>query len=199
MAFAQARHEYESQLSDLDFQYQKSVADTTYQKGEITRGAVYGRRDASDELAARGLFRSSIRDGDLFDIDATAEIKKRFLDTSLDTLKLDTESKKAQLNSMWNDPVTGFMAGLELKKIANAAGVSADMPAWKVEPGWTTPSRPSVPGGTGARKRPTFQQNKPIGGKPNTGGTQAPSQPKQQRTGLKRAKKPGRIKGRLYG
>lgn len=171
MAYAEARQAYEQQLADLDYSYATAVANTGYEKEQVTKGAVKGKSDANWDAAARGLFRSSIRDADLFDIDATAEMRKRFLDTQLDTLKLNTETQKAALDRMWNDPQTGYLHGLELKKIANAQGVAADMPQWKVEPGWEKPPAPAKVPQANKPKTKAPIRNTPISAKPNTGGT----------------------------
>lgn len=153
MAYSEAKKNYETQLAELDYNYATSVANTGYEEEQITKGAIQSKADTNWETAGRGLERSSIRDGDLFDIDATAEMRKRFLDTQLDTLKLNTEAQKAALNAYWNDPETGFMAGMQKKEVQNAQQASAGLPA--------TTEPPPGPGSPAAGK----QKGKGAGGK----------------------------------
>lgn len=177
MAYSQARQAYESQLNELDFNYANSVANAGYEKDEITKGAIKGKDDTNWDAAGRGLFRSSIRDADLFDIDATAEMRKTFLDTQLNTLKLNTEAQKHSLDEMWNNPETGYLHGLELKKVANAQGVQANMPQWQVAPHMEKPTPPPKPKQQVAKKNPNAPvQNSPVGSpaQRSNGGTTYP-------------------------
>lgn len=187
MDYANARNEYERGLHELDFTYANQVAQTGYEKEQISKGAAQSRSAASDDMAARGLFKSSVRDAELFDIDATAEMKKTFLDTQLNTLKLHTETEKARLHDYWNDPESGYLHGLELKKVQNAMDASADAPAYLQEPGWE--KDPNAPQNKHKKpkqnKPPKFQHGSPV---PNprqppprptkTGGTQYPGKPR---------------------
>lgn len=183
MDYSNARSEYERQIHELDYGYEKSVADTGYEKGNITKAARQQSADSSDDFAARGLQRSSVRDADMFDIDATAEMKKAFLDTNLNTLKLHTDTEKERLRSAWEDPETGFLHGMDLKKVQNAQAASADAGQYAVEPGWTkTPGADAAKGKKPAKKGPGFKAGstitQPSGYTPpptKTGGTQAPN------------------------
>lgn len=199
MAYAQARQAYESQLSELDANYSTSVTNTGYEKEQLTKSAISGKAEHSDDFAARGLFRSSVRDADLFDIDATAEMRKTFLDTQLNTLKLNTETQKHSLDEMWNNPETGYLHALDLKKVQNAQGVQGSLPMWSVEPHMEKIS----PVNTNVAKKPgaQFKHNAPISQNPNNGGTtykptaKPPSAPKQK-SGLGKQQK---AMGKLYG
>lgn len=185
MAYAEAKQAYENELHELDFNYATSVANTGYEKEQLTKGAVKGKDDTNWDAAGRGLFRSSIRDADLFDIDATAEMRKTFLDTQLNTLRLNTEARKFSLDQMWNNPETGYMHGLALKKAGNAMAANQGIPKYKVEPHMEKPAATAAAKNKAQQARP-FVNNGPIGARGSTGnggttfrpGSKPPARPK---------------------
>jgi hypothetical protein len=206
MAYSQARSQYEGQLNELDYGYEQAQINTQREKEGITKREGYELSGAKEDFAARGLQRSSTRDADLYDISATAEMKKANLDTNLTTLKTHTETEKERLRSAWEDPEEGYLHGLDLKKVANAQAAGGEMGEWAKEPGWE-----KKPGGGGNKNKP----NKPKqgGGKkfatggpvPNpsqpppkptkTGGTQYPV----NNPGVYGKHKASGIKGKNYG
>lgn len=206
MAYAQARQQYEGELGELDFNYANSIANSGYEKSQLTKGAIADKAASSDDMAARGLFRSSVRDADLFDIDATAEMRKTFLDTQLNTLKLHTESRKKALDNAWGD----YEYGVALKKKANAEQASEGMPEYAVDPGWVKNQppgpkpNPNAPKQNSELKNPgpyKFKTNSAIPTK--TGGTQAPKKAAggytTQVSNQQAPKGSKNIKGKLYG
>lgn len=210
MAYAQARKEYEEGLSLLDRELAETGTNTNYEQAELKRNAVKGKVDMSDEYAGRGLFKSSVRDADLFDIDATAELKRQFLDTKLNTTKLNVESRKRALQDWWSNPQTGFLHNLDLKKIENAQLASEGLPPWIIEPGMKqVPQAGPVNKQKGPNKQPKFAVNKPIrhpvkAPSTRTGGTQYPGKgggggmsagpPSRPKRGLQGGQK---VKGKL--
>lgn len=192
--FSEARKQYEEGLHQLDYNLETSSANEGYEKEQISKSAVSGKVEHSEDFAARGLFRSSVRDADLFDIDATAEMRKTFLDTQLNTLKLHTESEKATAAARWGE----YEGAVNAKKIENAEGVSATLPKWEVEPhmeaGPTKPKTqaPVVP------KAPFHVQNdglSPQGVSSKNGGT--PYEPGSKPPARPRIGSPQKVMGKL--
>ncbi len=130
--FAEAREQYEEGLRELDRNYEAKKHEAEYESAEIEKGRISNKDSANWDFAGRGLFRSSIRDADLADIDATAEIKKKFLSDSLNALAVYNQGQKQSMEARWNR----YNEGLKRKEVENAEGVNANMPKWKVEPHW---------------------------------------------------------------
>lgn len=202
MAYAQARQQYEEGLFNLDYNYANQVTNATFEKEGIEKGRVKSKAESSDDMAARGLFRSSVRDADLFDIDATAEMRKTFLDTQLNTMKLNNDAQKVMMQGNWKL----YEEGKGKKEVENAAGVQASMPAWEIEPHMETIAPPPKPNQNQNKPKTPFQQNQgikaPGEAKQNTpipnfnGGTTAPASKNKNSTNLGAAKK---VMGKLYG
>src|SRR5687767_4135499 len=74
MAFAEARGQYEAGLREIDDAYAMAQAESLIEKDNIDKERKLRSRDSRDDFAARGLHQSSVRDADLFDIDATAAL-----------------------------------------------------------------------------------------------------------------------------
>lgn len=128
--YAEAREQYESGLHELDNNYASQKHSNEYEEAEIEKGRVAGIESSNWDAASRGLFKSSIRDGDLADIDATAEIKKKFLSDSLASLAVYNEGQKKAQEAKWGR----FEEAERRKEVENAEGVSASMPKYSVEP-----------------------------------------------------------------
>lgn len=173
--YAEAREQYEEGLKSLDRNYETTKHNNEYEEAEIEKGRVVGRNNENWDAAARGLFKSSIRDGDLADIDATAEIKKKFLSDSLAALAVYNEGQKKAQEAKW----ARYEEGLHRKEVENAEGVAATMPKWAVEPHMeVAPSTTPKPQNNQPTK-PKFKVNEPIGFKPGqqqskNGGITAP-------------------------
>lgn len=128
--YAEAREQYEGGLHELDRNYEAQKHSNEYEGAEIEKGRVAGVESENWDAAGRGLFKSSIRDGDLADIDAAAEIKKKFLSDSLSTLAVYNEGQKKSMEAKWGR----FEESERRKEVENAEGVSASMPKYSVEP-----------------------------------------------------------------
>lgn len=201
--YSEAREQYESGLHELDQNFEQTKHGNEYETAEIEKGRVSEVDHENWDAAGRGLFKSSIRDGDLADIDATAEIKKKFLSDSLATLKIYNDGQKAAQEAKWHQ----YERALNRKEVENAEGVSANMPKWAVEPHSEKPAAvPKVP--AAAKPKPGFKINEPIGFKPGNqtsknGGITAPA-PNQSVSNRMPAKAAssvasGHIAGALYG
>lgn len=117
MALAQARGDYESNVYNLDYELEKLRNQTAQDQQETETTRVKGKGRADWDNAARGLATSSIRDAEMYDIDATAAIRKRFLETQLDTATLNTQRLKEAARHAFEDI---YMQGLNQKMVENA-------------------------------------------------------------------------------
>lgn len=150
--YAEAREQYTEGLNELDRNYKSAEHNTEFETAEVEKGRVQSRDTENWDAAGRGLFRSSIRDADLADIDATAEIKKKFLSDQLQALAVYNQGQKASMEAKWNR----YMEGLHRKEASNAEEAGANMPKYSVEPHFeNAPSQP----------QPQAQQNKPQNAK----------------------------------
>lgn len=197
MDYASSRSQYEQGINEFDFNYEQSVVNTQREKEAITKKEGFDLSSAKDDYGARGLQRSSVRDADLFDINATAEMKKTNLDANLNALKLHTDTEKARLQSYWENPETGYMHGLNLKSEENAKKAGGEMPEYSTEPSWSKKPGGSKPppkpnsGGSGGVVR-AGDVGTPHSPPTRSGGTQAPihSPAVSSNRG---------VKGKLYG
>jgi hypothetical protein len=204
--YAEAREQYEEGLKELDRNYETTKHNNEYEEAEIEVGRKQGKESANWDFAGRGLFHSSVRDLDLSDIDATAEIKKKFLSDQLSALAVCNEGQKKSMEAKWNR----YNEAVERKKVENAAEVNSTMPRWKVEPHWETqPITQSKPKSEPAKKAP-FKANEPIGFNPghqtskNGGITAPPPNPsvspnQKARNASHVAVATNKIAGKLYG
>lgn len=204
--YGESLSRFKSEMAQLMSNLQSFKAEANYEKEGVSKQAVASKVESSDTAAGRGLFRSSIRDADLFDIDATAEMRKRFLDTQVDTLERNNEVQEKVLNDWRFDPLFGFEATKDKKAHENAAGVQNELPEWSVEPIAATPpsrikpgaSQPIKPkkGGYVAKIDPA-KKAKPA---QKAGvGVGVPSKPPSRPKKSSRGAKSSSVMGKLYG
>lgn len=97
---------YQSQLNDIDAAFAKATADAQYQTSEIERQRVAAATAATNSLIARGLFRSSIKDSDLADIDGAATRSKLALNEALALQSAANERARSLLSQGVNNMQT---------------------------------------------------------------------------------------------
>lgn len=117
-------------MFNIDNQLEQMRAQTQYDTGQIDKQATYGKRDTNDAMAARGLSQSSIKDGEIFDIEATARTRKEFLNSQLALADAQGQATKLRLG----DDFARFMDAMNKQMVANADEVSANTPEWLVKP-----------------------------------------------------------------
>lgn len=141
----------------------QAVADLSnkneYDKARIDRQNLFDLRDSSDELASRGLFQSSIRDAELADINATAQIRKNQLDTDLKTLRITNDNAKDAARHAYDR----FQDEMKRTLTARAQEASKDLPEYLINPTSATThvDRLKIP-------QPPKKNNSPTG-KPTSG------------------------------
>ena len=203
--YAEAREQYEEGLKTLDRNYESKQHSNEYETAQIEVGRKQSKSSANWDFAGRGLFKSSIRSTNLADIDATAEIKKKFLSDSLSALQIYNDGQKKAAGNRWHR----YEEALNRKKVENAEGVDSTMPKWRVEPHWETKTNTIKPTQT-KPKEPVRREGlvNPSISRKHSGGTEAPSStgPKHEvgnnkRISPKHAVNIGsnQIAGKLYG
>lgn len=173
-------------VATLDKALADMANDNMLKKVQINDQQRADSQSADESAAARGLFHSSIRDGDLFDIDATAALRKAELDTQLNTLSIENNRQKDVALGAWRE----FQDTLGQKMVENAANAQADAPYWQTAPtkaqnvhhrlelpkppkpnkggGNNNPNGNNGPGGGRLGDRnPHVQGNQPTGPRPN--------------------------------
>ncbi len=123
MGLADAQRQRDQAYGDLDFNLEKQRQETQFGQQDAERGRVKGADKTNNSMAGRGMFHSSMRDAELFDIDATAGLRKQMLQQQLDTQTLNSQRQKSVLDSSW----TQYMAGLTQKQVENAKAASEGM------------------------------------------------------------------------
>lgn len=202
--YAEAREQYAEGLKELDRNYEGTKHNTEFETAELEKGRIASRDTENWDAAGRGLFRSSIRDADLADIDATAEIKKKFLSDQLQALAVYNQGQKASMEAKWNR----YMEGLHRKEASNAEEAGANMPKYSVEPHFENAPGPPQQQPKQEPKGPNFKRNEPIGFSPGhqqskNGGITAPSESPSVSNRMKPAAAKsiaqGHVAGKLYG
>lgn len=120
----------ESGLFDLDSALNKMRIDTDYSKSQITKSEGEAKSATVDNMIARGLFRSSVKDGEIYDIQATASMRRNFLDTTLNTAELETINRKGMMASR----ADSIKKALDRKMVENAQAANQNAPDYLTPP-----------------------------------------------------------------
>lgn len=131
LAEDQARAERTDTYTTLDEQLASMAAQNVSEKQRIAKDQAYSRRDAEFLAASRGLERSSIRDAELWDIDATAGLRRNELDTNLQLATLSADRQKTAADNAWNDFQRNYLGP---KMVENAAAADEGVPEYAVDP-----------------------------------------------------------------
>lgn len=132
-------------LADIDRGLSDLTTQTAYDRQQVDRQAKQGAADATDNAVARGLFRSSIKDATLYDIEGQRVRQQQLFTDRLSNAAMDADRRKAILRQ----------ARAELEKrlgdqaVANAREVSANQPV-------ATPS-PAPASAPAAQAKPKFK------------------------------------------
>lgn len=144
---------------------QRRISDSTFNTNQsLAQNASTRTLDTSNanqSMAARGLFESSIRDGDLNDIDATITMRNNILNTNLGRVITDANSAIGRLNTDY-----GITHGqYNQLAVENAQAITPDIapggtasaPASGTSTGAGAGSRPSSTGGSRQRSTNSWQ------------------------------------------
>lgn len=132
-------------LFDLDYSVKKMGADNDFQKGEIEHNLKLNVAGTIDNMIARGLGQSSVKDGEINDLNATAAIRKQYLDTTLNAATIDAQRRASVLNDQYGT----FLNTLNQMAVGHASDLNANQPPTApVSPG-SVPNT-AIPGSTGS-------------------------------------------------
>lgn len=112
---------YQDQLSQLELELSGLETNTNFELGENDRNLVKGQSSAKDQAAGRGIYNSSIKDAELFDLEATRNMRRTFLQGQLSSAAARAARLKKNLDDWW----TQFLSDENTKKVQNAAAVSS--------------------------------------------------------------------------
>jgi hypothetical protein len=90
-------------------------------QGQIDRNLQRNQSAASDNAAGRGLYKSSIKDAELFDLEATRNLRRTFLQGQLSAAAARAARMRTNLNDWW----TNFLSNENTQAVQNAANVPA--------------------------------------------------------------------------
>ena len=114
---------YAIDLANIDFELGNLQSDTTYQKGNNDKQARENTAQAADQMAARGLFQSSVKDAALYDIEASRSLANKFLDDKLTAATLNAGTQKKILG----DSKKRFDEAINSQGVQNAAEQNATL------------------------------------------------------------------------
>lgn len=160
-----------SQLADIDSALGAARIDREYQNTQLDDNFKQGQSRTMDDMAARGLFMSSVKDSAIYDLEATRSIQRNFLN--------DRFNQTLQEGARRKDLILGkggarerFWAAMQKKAIENASSLTAEQDPWITPP---TPARtvttaPTPPRGVGGTPQPTTTTPQAtVGGRPQPG------------------------------
>ena len=186
---------WDSELSSIQSGLDKLGAETNFQLGQLDKQRAQDLESSADNMASRGLFQSSIKDADLYDIEATSRLRKEFVDTQLKNAVLDAGNQRKIIQ----DNRDAWAKALNQRMVDNAAGVNADQPIWKQAPTeghWQPQTQPMPPSLAAPAGHGTAQSGTP---QPNMASGQGQLKSEaQQRIGGKKGGR-GKVVGRVTG
>lgn len=122
-------------MADIDRALTDLQTQTSYQKQQNDTEAKQVSNQTSDQMAGRGLFRSSIKDAALYDIQAQNTLRQKFLDDQLTTAVLDAQTRKDAIAAAQR----AFQSAMDARAAANAKSINDTIPAPVSAPAAPTP------------------------------------------------------------
>lgn len=104
---------------DITENLNKLSTDTGYQQTQIDRGLVKDQSATLDDAVARGIGQSSIKDGDIYDLQATAALRRNYLQTTLDNARIEGARRIKDIDDNWQQ----WVANRDKMSVANADAV----------------------------------------------------------------------------
>jgi hypothetical protein len=114
----------ESTLAQIDAALAQQQTDTAYQKKQLDKDALKATTNTQDQMAARGLFQSSIKDAALYDIEGQKTMRQGLLDDQLHNAQLSASRQKQIIQ----DSIARMNAAMSLRAVENAGNASQGAP-----------------------------------------------------------------------
>jgi hypothetical protein len=152
----------ENQLADLAFNLEQERLNTDYGLRNAEEELKNNRTSATEEMIGRGLFASSIKDAQLYDLEGTYARQRTMLNDRFEQMRLHAEAARDRIVGAGGSRER-FWTAMNQQKVENAQEVSGSMGPWKVEP------KPATPG---TWQRPTGQREGTLTQQPSRMPTQ---------------------------
>jgi len=163
----QAINEFTTQwalrFSEIDKDLANLRADTDFRKKATDKQAKVGTSNTQDSAAARGLFMSSIKDAQLFDIEGERASQQAFLDAAMTRAVEEANNEKTYFETVVK---YNFDQNMLTQQVENARAVDASKPP----PPTPTAPAPAAPVAPTAPAQPSSQ----AGQQPTTSRPQRP-------------------------
>lgn len=89
--------EIQDAIRQLNKQWEDLNVNTAYEKTNVDKREAENHKAVTENMIARGLFRSSIKDDEIADVTAAATARKTYLDTTLKTAQIDRDNRVGAL------------------------------------------------------------------------------------------------------
>lgn len=140
LAYNAALQSYNTQTNDITQQLSQGQANYTYNIDTSKKAEVQDLANSMEAMISRGLFQSSIKDGDLADISATAASRRSYYKAAWDSLNSWAVKQSSNLNDSWAGDQGSFYTMAE----QNAYNVESQRPPPAAAP-TPTPPAPAPP------------------------------------------------------
>lgn len=111
----------QKQIHDIDQALDRQRLEGEQQKSQADKSAKVDSAKAEESAIARGLFRSSIKDGDLYDIEATRQLRRKLFDDQLALSVAQADANKKYLQDWWDKEVVPNFNQMAVENARNAA------------------------------------------------------------------------------
>lgn len=108
-------------LADIDKTLADLSANVGMQRKQTDKQATQNKSEATDSSIARGLFRSSVKDAQIYDIEANRALQQQFFTDQLNNASLDADRRKRAIF----DAQQAQQQAMALKAVQNAQAASA--------------------------------------------------------------------------
>lgn len=142
------------EIIDLDYNLTKSGSDTAYGILQAQRKAERDSAQTIGNMIARGLFQSSIKDGDLADIAVSSKSRQELLSSALASLATYTESRKKSIG----EALARAEINYNSKAVANAKEITPEPDPETNAPASTTSTATPAPAAPAAPTAASAQQ-----------------------------------------
>lgn len=152
----QAQQVHDTGYQNIADQLAQLALNNQYQQQAIEHGRISGVAGAQDNAAARGVFNSSIKDGQVYDIDAQAATQQQHLIDAMSAAQTSATAQRAILDQALAAATTGFnQSAVENASQIDTGYSSPPVPQQPAGGSQQPAAKPQVPVATGGARQPT--------------------------------------------